>query len=375
MLGASDLRQAEGLTALYRDVLGGLRDPVVRDVLWLLGSPPLLAAAVPQALAQPDTDLLARIAAWLVRLDGASGALHAVLAATPQKRLGHYAERLLAFFLESGLTGRLIAANLPLRRGNQTLGECDFLLEAEDGTRLHWELAVKCYLCVAPAGAENEAATRGDRDDIDQGNRGNRWQSFARYVGPNLADRFDLKLTRMFEHQLPLSKRPEFAAQIGGGPWHAELFLRGWLFYPLMSGHGEAIASETSLPALLNPQHLHGWWGTTQAWSDRAHSLGAEVWRVLPRLQWMAPRRIDSAGADAAVLVDATTLRERLDAHFGAPPLAPTPTANSNGSAQPGPWLIAGFARQQDLWVEVTRGFVVDDAWPERARRYAAGAA
>jgi hypothetical protein len=364
-----------GLSALYRETLAELRDPAVRDLLWLLASPSLLADAVPQALAQPDAALQARIAAWLVRLDGASEALHAALAATPQKRLGHYAERLLAFFLESGLMGRLIAANLPLRRGNQTLGECDFLLEAEGGSRLHWELAVKCYLYVPGGGG-------------DLGGNGDpRWRPFARYVGPNLADRFDLKLVRMFDHQLGLSTRPEFAAQIGAGPWQAEPFLRGWLFYPLARGHEAQGAGE--MPLLLGPDHLRGWWGTTQTWAEYAQDRGALVWRVLPRLQWMAPRRIDAAHDDAAMLFDATALRERLEMHFGARP--PTSTARgtptepggagssyrhrpAHGAAHPGPWLIAGFVRERDLWVEATRGFVVDDAWSERAQHYAASA-
>ncbi|MEX3582590.1 MAG: DUF1853 family protein [Burkholderia sp.] len=39
----------------------------------------------------------------------------------------------------------------------RTLGECHFLLVSPQGERLHWELAVKCYLCAAtaaPGGAE-----------------------------------------------------------------------------------------------------------------------------------------------------------------------------------------------------------------------------
>ncbi len=46
---------------------------------------------------------------------------------------------------------RLIAANVPLRHGRRTIGECDFLLENAQRTRLHWELAVKFYLHIVSA--------------------------------------------------------------------------------------------------------------------------------------------------------------------------------------------------------------------------------
>jgi len=370
----------------------------VRDLLWLLGSPPLLATApVSQALAHATPGWLARTADWLAQLDRAGETLHATLAAAPQKRLGHYAEQLLAFALDAGLSGRLIAANLPLRRGNQTLGECDFLLEAHDGTRLHWELAVKCYLYVAPdeqawASAQPDTpASTPVRHEVDvlpdaHGAAAGPWQPFARYVGPNLADRFDLKLARMFDHQLRLSARPEFAAQIGGGPWHAELFLRGWLFYPLpgLSPHAQTASPTWTSPAtapqpgpaLLGADHLRGWWGTVDAWRQQAARSDAQVWQVLPRLQWMAPRRVDTDSREAAALLEADALYARLVLHFGAAGAAHAPQPSVGAAlALPGPWLIAGFARRGDGWVEVTRGFVVDDGWPVRAQHYAYGQA
>ncbi len=124
-------------------------------------------------------------------------------------RLGRYAETLLAFFAAQAPCWRLVAANLPVRVSGRTLGECDFLLVSPQGERLHWELAVKCYLCAATAGAA----------------------ALSDYVGPNLADRFDLKYRRLVDHQLPLTEREEFAFTGQAGPWAASMFVKGWLFY------------------------------------------------------------------------------------------------------------------------------------------------
>lgn len=365
MPGESDLRQTARLSDLA-PLAGGLRDVAVRDLLWLLNSPSLLhagAGRIPQAHPAAAPLHWPGIAAWLAALDAQPARLHAALAASPQKRLGHYAEQLLAFFLGAGIAGRLIAANLPLRRAGQTLGECDFLLEALDGTRLHWELAVKCYLYVDPPPGTGEPAAAADD-----------YALLARYVGPNLADRFDLKLSRMVQHQLPLSARPEFAA-LAGGPWQAELLLRGWLFYPLAPRRWAACR----VPDLLEPQHLRGWWASVDEWRRWHAGLGAEAWLVLPRLEWMAPRRLAMAQEESARLLDSDALDARLNAHFGAPvdSIAHAAVAATDGPAIPaagkpaGPWLIAGLARAGDAWVEVSRGFVVDADWCARARVYA----
>jgi hypothetical protein len=153
---------------------------------------------------------LAATIAWLHALDADPTGLQRDIAAARLTRLGRYAECLLAWFLQHGPTARLIAANVPLRRAGLTLGECDFLVQTQAGRRLHWELAVKCYLHAGDSRAQ-----------------------LADYVGPNLQDRFDLKLSHLLDHQLPLSARVEFASLGHVGPWEPQMFIKGWLFYPL----------------------------------------------------------------------------------------------------------------------------------------------
>ena len=143
MPGEIDLRQTQelSLSSSYAELQDRFRDTAVRDLLWLLASPGLLragAAQIPQALAEVAPERWQAILDLLRAYDAQPARLHERLAGSPQKRLGHYAEQLLAFFLGEGVLGRLIAANLPLRRASLTLGECDFLLEGHGGERLHW---------------------------------------------------------------------------------------------------------------------------------------------------------------------------------------------------------------------------------------------
>ncbi|RZF26842.1 DUF1853 family protein [Paraburkholderia sp. UYCP14C] len=305
-----------------------LRDPAVRDLAWLLLSPDLLRPQPPTgALADPfDTpqELQATLT-WLRALDATPELLHQDLAATRITRLGRYAERLLGFFLRHGPATQLIAAGVPLRHAGLTLGECDFLVRTRQGARLHWELAVKCYL---HAGDANGAEV----------------PRLADYVGPNLKDRFDLKLAHLLDHQLPLSAREEFASTGYAGAWTPQMFVKGWLFYR----HGETPTD----PAELDPAHGRGWWITRRDWLAFA-CAHAQKWRVLPRLEWLAPRYRTRADADDTSYVDANTLA-------------------AHTSLQHGPTMVAAFIDDNAGHLrERSRGFIVPDDWPEHARRYA----
>ncbi|KVC35659.1 DUF1853 family protein [Burkholderia pseudomultivorans] len=306
-----------------------LRDAAVRDLAWLLASPSLLAAAPGAPLAQPWSDAAERAAveAWLAALDAAPAPLHRALDGLRPVRLGRYAECLLEYFLTHGPSLRLVAANLPLRSNGHTLGEVDFLVDTPDGRRLHWELAVKCYLC-APvhAGA-----------------------SLADFVGPNLVDRLDRKRSRLIDHQLRLSSRNGFTLLGYGALSAAQMFVKGWLFYP----HG---ATRPPVSAEIAPDHPRGFWLTHAQWPDWAAAQPAgAAWSVLPRLAWLAPRRI-AAHADAAP--------EPLAAARALPPVL--------GARQP-PALIGVYEPCDDgTWRETARGFVVPDDWPARARAFAA---
>ncbi|WP_277183393.1 DUF1853 family protein [Caballeronia sp. BR00000012568055] len=321
------------MTGLAR-IVDRFEDVTVRDLAWLLFAPDLLRAdRAGMPLAHPFADDTARDAAltWLHALDAMPDALHARVRNPKSTRLGIYAESLLEFFLANGPSLRLLAANVPLRQGKRTIGECDFLLESNDGARLHWELAVKFYLHIG--------------DGVRQAAR------LSDYVGPNLQDRFDVKHARLLTHQMSMTTRPEFDALDLAGPWRAQLYMKGRLFYH--DAHTEPAPE-------LGGDHLRGWWMTASEWRA-SHDVTTRreqkrAWVVQPRMAWLASRSIDAKDAER-LIDDAPLLSARL-----AESVLPT--------------MVAVYQRDGDenRWSEESRGFIVPDDWPERARAYAAAA-
>lgn len=307
-------------------------DVTVRDLAWLLFAPDLLSGADAE-LAQPVASAAEYDAtlAWLTQLDAAPQSLHEHARDPRFTRLGIYAESLLRYFLLHGPAARLVAANVPVRRQRQTIGECDFLLEAANGAKLHWELAVKFYLHIGDGSSDTASTAR-----------------LSDYVGPNLQDRFDLKHARLLTHQLGLTARAEFATLGFDGPWRAQSFIKGRLFYHGL--HAEAVRPAPEIGA----NHVRGWWLTASEWraARAASSHGERAWVVQPRMAWLASRQIDAAAADALV-AESDEIALRL-AH------AATPT------------MIATYARNEaEGWVEESRGFIVPDGWPDAARAFA----
>ncbi|KDR32720.1 DUF1853 family protein [Caballeronia grimmiae] len=305
-------------------------DATVRDLAWLLFAPDLLRVDQAGAkLAQPFASSAEREAtlAWLHTLDAAPDPLHVRSRNPRSTRLGIYAESLLEFFLAHGPAARLVAANVPLRQQRRTIGECDFLLETADGARVHWELAVKFYLHIG----DGASATARLSD----------------YVGPNLQDRFDLKYGRLLTHQLALTTRAEFAALKLDGPWDAQLFIKGRLFY-----HDDSV-----IPAPeIGERHVRGWWLTASEWRAGHQAIDdARAWVVQPRLAWLASRRLQ-AGEAESLMAEAAAIHASLQAA-----VAPT--------------MVASYVRDgAGGWTEESRGFIVPDDWPERARAFAASA-
>lgn len=328
-------------SGLLASDLDGLTDPAVRDLAWLLFSEDLLRGQPPQApLAEPWADRAeARAAAlWLAQLDRNPTPLREALAADHPTRLGRYAEILLGWFLEHGPAPRLVAANVPLRRAGHTLGECDFLVRTSDGRRLHWELAVKCYL-----------------------HTGNVSTTLADFVGPNLRDRFDRKFAHLVDHQLRLSEREEFVSLGYPGPWLAQMLVKGWLFYRA----GAQAPADVIDPPSIAPGHARGWWVTRSELPAFAAQQAVDGWSLLPRLAWLAPRRI-AAGEHGAPRSD--TFFDRMS--LAAPVDPETLLASLPRPDEPA--MIAAFAADTaNGYIERSRGFVVPDDWPARAQVFA----
>lgn len=302
------------------DLQQQLRQPVVRDLAWVLLSPPLLSS-----LPWPQRHPLSAsqwgrapglLADWLTRLDQDPGGLLDWLAQSSVRRLGLYYERLWQFALHAAPGIELLAANLPIRQNGQTLGELDLLLRDEEGVH-HLELAIKLYL-----GPQQQSGAE-----------------LAHWIGPGSHDRLDIKLDHLSQHQLPMSARGEARpalAELDLDDAQAALWLGGYLFYPW---------PKTCVPpAGANPQHLTGRWLYRRDWPAFAAQNSDGCWQPLPRAAWLAPARIGRAE-----LWSAESLHDWLHA------LQPQAKAQLLVRLQHGP---------QDDWQELERVFLVSDDWP-----------
>ncbi|PTQ73767.1 DUF1853 family protein [Pseudomonas sp. GV071] len=303
-----------------------LHQPAVRDLAWVLLSPPLLDPAVcPQRhpltasawVAAPE-----QLADWLYALDRDPTPLSAWLAQHSIRRLGLYYERLWQFALMAAPGVQLLAANLAIRQGGHTLGELDLLLQDDDGVH-HQELAIKLYL----------GPQQGD------GSNAHEW------LGPGSQDRLARKLEHLLNHQLPLSARPEAQAalaQLGITQVQPQLWLAGYLFYP-WPGFSQP-------PAGALNEHLRGRWLHRKDWPALQNGRGH--WQPIPRQTWLAPAREQDQ-----TLWTTERFTQWLD------------ELEPDAQAQ----LLVRFERDEEgAWQEVERVFLVADAWPQwNGQRYA----
>lgn len=299
---------------------GHLRRARVRALAWLLDAPDLLDVHDPHWAGriatlgpiQPATER------WLAALDADPAALDAALGARVMTRLGLYAEKLMAFYFAH--QGRLVAHGLQVRGSrNDTVGEFDFLLDDGEGGVEHIEFATKFYLL---------------RDDADDAGSA---AGFDRFVGPNLADSLGRKMRKVVERQLSLGAHPAAQAILPRPVSGARALIKGWLFYPYGSDRERAQAG-------IAAGHCRGFWCTL----SELDALPGERFLVLPRLQWLAPFRAQSA----TWMLDRAQLAAELEDHF----------------AQAGsPALVALVREEPGRIVEFERGFIVPDGWRERA--------
>ncbi|MDP3844847.1 MAG: DUF1853 family protein [Pseudomonas sp.] len=303
-----------------RELAAQLQHPAVRDLAWVLLSQPLLLEADwPQRhpLAASDwAQVPEQLVDWLQGQDQDPSALDAWLARASNRRLGLYYEKLWQFALQAAPGVELLAANVAIRQGGQTLGEMDLLIRDADGDH-HIELACKFYL-----GPQHCSG-------LDPAN----------WLGPGGQDRLGLKLEHLRHHQLPLSSSPLGGAALTD--WHieavqAELWLGGYLFYPW--------PSNCTPPQGAHAAHLRGHWLHRAQWPSFAAQATQARWQVLPRSRWLAPARADE---DSSLTLAQLELYLQQSADSRAPLL-----------------LVQLEQRASGAWHELQRLFLVNNDWP-----------
>lgn len=296
-----------------------LYDPHVRSLAWMLTSPSMLAKNSPVWHHQIANLILperSKLRAWLQALDQQPTQLHEALALHTHRRLGHYAENLLAFYLKHA--GLLYLHGLQVHEDNfSTIGEFDFLLNEPDGL-LHWEIATKFYL-------------------FEQGDELTHKADLADYLGPNLADTLAAKMDKIFNRQLTLSHHLAAQKLLPKKVVAAKALIKGWLFYR------EQRLSEIFIDGIA-PDHCRGYWWTLKD----IERLTIPYFMILERLQWLAPAqtRLDS------VMVQ-QQLHDALFRHF---------------QRDNAPVMLALMHKNGDVMQEYCRGMVVPDDWQKRAK-------
>ena len=283
--------------------------PALHDLHWLLSSPSLIAPDhLPAGIADGGAALGKT---WWDQIDKA--ALRETMAQhqthTPF-RVGRYAESLMQAALSHLPGHELLANQLPVQVDGISLGEYDFLLR-QAAQLLHIELAVKIYVALP----------------TEQG---------LCYVGPGLHDALELKLARLFEHQLRLSSTPAGRAALPVDvPVQPMAWLRGWMFY----------RDDNAEPwPILASDHLRGWW---RCWGEVLPSRRPDsLWRSLPKPDWLAPRTANGR----ALAFDVWAAQ--AEAHF----------AQSKH-----PLLVAEYAPPAEGGAELARGMVLSPDWPDPA--------
>jgi hypothetical protein len=275
--------------------------PAVRDLAFLLTAP---APWFTDADLPVERLLGGEGWALLDRLDAVPAALERWLALHPSRRLGRYAELLLAFWFRFSPHCRLVAHGLPVRDpGGVTLGEFDFLVEL-DGEPWHIETCSKFYLQSRPA--------------------------LAGLVGPDARDTWCGKAARL-TRQLALAGTPSGRAVLPAGfdACRAGAVVRGWMFYP----------DRPESPPPLNPARLWGW--LVAAGADWPVCDDASRWLILPRGAWLAPARQVSLPGSLQSVHQALVGVDRAQ-------------------------LVAEMRCDGGVWQEVRRGCVLPENWPEK---------
>ena len=313
-------RQGINPEEMQTSFIDTLFDPAVRDLAWVIGSPGLIDAAHPAFQNRVVDDIwcnakLEACSPWLAALDLSPRALHDFIASRPTRRLGHYFETLISFWLMHMPDTQLIACNLQVQDEQRTLGEYDFLFRDAYGAVFHWEAAIKFYLQVQPLAEQSSC------------------------IGPGTVDRLDLKLDRVFQHQLMLGNSIAGQQALPSGTTlnKTQAFIKGYLFYHAAEFIKAAIQG-------VSASHLSGWW-IRHALEELPQTSSDTRWIVLPRMRWPSPARLP-ADAEVMTLETVSTL---LDTHF---------------ITHTDPLLLFEMRRTKSGWMECSRGFVVCTTWP-----------
>ena len=283
-----------------RFIIFNYKHQVVRDLAWAIASPPLLELREKTCFwygykwyrehYESSKDLL-------LQIDKEPGELESKLANQKDRRLGKRFETLWAFWLEKSPRFEVVAQNMPLRDGDKTLGELDFLvIDKNTGKYLHWEMAVKFYLGVGDTALHCNWYGPG---------RGSGQKEFGQQRSGK-EDRLDKKVKHLKYKQSVICEQPVVRDLLNMMKIQVDdcgVILKGRLFYP------DKATMPTLFPIDASREHLRAFWVSMHAFI-RSYSGKGQFCPLIGH-GWMAIDKDNVRnGMDKNELVEAITCGE-----------------------------------------------------------------
>ncbi len=258
----------------------------------------------------------------------------------PTTLLGRYFEALLSFWIREYMKPEAFRAGVPVHeheaskpgQGRNTIGEFDFVFRLTGENPVlpqtyHWEASVKFYLFCG--------------ENIEQARQMNH------YFGTYLKDRLDIKVGRIFNHQLKLSESLDgrnLLAHLGFFDPQPKAWIKGMLFYPAQSDW-----RNHPYPPEIAAHHSRGWWTQANELDVLAENIDNR-WIILPKYRWLSPAVIYSSAENDQKLLTLDEMKDHCGKHFSE-------------HLSPLMWAETKWDSQDQAWREVGRGLVVHFGW------------
>ncbi|MCB0761014.1 MAG: DUF1853 family protein [Flavobacteriales bacterium] len=232
----------------------------VRDLFWVLSSPPLLGVEAFPKHATPHLFPSEIELELLDKLDQLPHDIEQTMKSLYHLPTGKIFEKLLLYWFSTSPRWNCEAHGVQLNQHNQTIGELDFIVQDRDLNQTwHLEVACKFYLS-----ASNNKA----------------WNT---WIGPNPTDTLELKKKKL-ENQTRAILNPvakEFLEKRHIAVSHSGIILKGYFF------HYWKDVAFAKPPTHAHPAYCSGLWCHQ---SEVEQVIGnPEQWTTLNRDSWFAP--------------------------------------------------------------------------------------
>lgn len=300
------------------------RNKVVRDLVWVIASPPLLQNINHLKLFFDKDHYVNeynKFANKLRELDKDPTELTKHIEERNTHLLGKYFESLVEYWLRESKDKELLAHNLQVFKRRNTIGEFDFVYrDLTDGKVYHLECAGKFYIA---------------HKNIS---------GHSNFIGPNSIDTLERKVKKIVDEQISLADTVEgketlFVEGIDEKVI-PKIFLKGYLFY-----YADLFFENIFIqPESSEPDHSKGWWIFSKD-IDYFLSRRKSKWIIVDRMEWISKVFV----YDDKLIFSNTDLIDKLKNYF------------KNNTY---PLLIAELEEDENCYKEISRGFIVSNNWP-----------